>query len=296
MPRCLICDSAGVGVYHKDADGSLDTAKMGSSRTRLSPGTILRCRSCGFAFRKNRFDERQLAGLYREMDPTVYQMELCGRIRTASRHMRIVDREIRPDPGCELLDVGCASGLFLSRALDAGWRVTGIEPSKALFAQAVERVGSRGAVLPILLEEAGFAAGRFDVVTLWDVLEHVVDPMNFLRRCRNLLQTGGRLFLNVPDLDSIEARLLGRRWPLLLPEHLNYFNRSSLRLCAEKCGLHVIRFGRRRSHFSIRYVLYRLAQHRIPMARLASRAAGAALGRVLVPVSLGETYAVLRRS
>ena len=296
MPQCLVCSSANVGVYHKDADDNLDATKMGSSRTRLSPGTILRCRACGFAFRESRFNEQQLADLYRDMDPAVYQAELRGRIRTASRHLRIVSESLRPNGAGELLDVGCASGLFLSEALDAGWRVTGLEPSQALFTQAVERVGSCGTVLPVILEEADFGASRFDVITLWDVLEHVVDPMNFIRRCRDLLKPGGYVFLNVPDLDSFEARVLGRRWPLLLPEHLNYFNRPSLKLCAEKCGFQVIRFGRRRSHFSVQYVLYRLLQHRIPLARLVSSAARTAIGRVLVPVSLGETYAVLRRS
>jgi predicted SAM-dependent methyltransferase len=69
--------------------------------------------------------------------------------------------------------------------------------------------------------------GKFDAITAWDVLEHVPHPRAFLSACRSLLRPGGFLFLNVPDLDSWEGELLGRRWPLLLPEHLNYFNNSA---------------------------------------------------------------------
>jgi SAM-dependent methyltransferase len=293
MPHCPVCRACDVAIYQDDADERLDPSSIGSSRTRLSPGAILRCMRCGFAFRKSRFNEQQLADLYRTMDTGTYQAELPGRVRTASLHLRILKR-YSPNgnaPG-ELLDIGCASGVFLLKAIEGGWRVTGLEPSKVLCEEAAERVGGRGVVLPFTLEEADFGNQRFDAITLWDVLEHVVDPVSFMKRCRDLLKANGRLLLNVPDLDSIQARLLGRRWPLLLPEHLNYFNRASLRLCAERCGLRLIRFGRRRSSFSVRYILYRLGQHQIPLAGLLSSASKTRLGRILVPVSLGETYAV----
>lgn len=297
MPQCLVCSSTQVAVYLKDEDDALDTSKMGSSRTHLSPGTILRCKDCGFAFREQRFNEKQLADLYRKMDPKVYQAELRGRIRTARRHLRIVNENARLNghPG-QLLDVGCASGVFLENVMNSGWEAAGIEPSEILYKEAVERVGSRGMVLPLILEDADFGGRRFDAITLWDVLEHVVDPMNIMKRCYELLKPGGSLFLNVPDIDSLEARVLGRRWPLLLPEHMNYFNRPSLKLCGEKAGLELARFGRRRSYFSLQYVFYRLSQHQIPGTRVLSRAAQNTIGHLLVPVSLGETYAVFRRT
>jgi SAM-dependent methyltransferase len=297
MPGCLICSSTNISVYLDNADDTLDTSKIGSSRYFVSPGKILRCQECGFAFRHNRFDEEQLADLYRKMDPQLYKAEMRGRIRTAERHIRIVNENCRfsGEPR-RLLDVGCASGVFLLKALDAGWQVAGIEPSEILYKEAAERVAQRGTVLPQILENVDFGTQRFDAITLWDVLEHVVHPLNILQRCHNLLKPGGRIFLNVPDLDSLEARLLATRWPLLLPEHLNYFNRPSLSLCAKKSGLQLVRFGRRCSYFSVGYVLYRLSQHRIPGAKFLSRVADNPFGRLLVPVSLGETYAVFSRA
>lgn len=290
---CPICSGSDVGVYLDETDDVLDSSGVGSSRMTISPGTILRCNCCGFGFRKSRLSQEQLANLYQNMDPKVYQSELQGRSRTAERHLRIVEENA---DGGLILDIGCASGLFLAAAADAGWLVTGIEPSEVLRREAMERLGGCGTVLPLTLEEADLGDQQFDAITMWDVLEHVAEPMETMKRCRALLKSSGCLFLNVPDIDSIEAKILGKRWPLLLPEHLNYFNRPSLKLCGEKSGLQLLRFGRRRSFFSVQYVLYRLSQHRIPAAKLLLKSAQKIIGRMLIPVPLGETYAVFRRA
>jgi SAM-dependent methyltransferase len=224
------------------------------------------------------------------MDPMVYESELRGRNRTARKHLEIVERHVRPG---RILDVGCASGLFLRHALQSGWDVTGIEPSESLCAKARTNLGGQGEIQWATLEDACLMGG-FDAITLWDVLEHVPDPRSFLCVCRGLLRHGGYLFLNVPDLGSLEARILGRRWPLLLPEHLNYFNRNSLWLCGERAGLIRVLSGRRCAFFSAKYIAYRAAQHQIPGSKVLQKVAASFLGRALVPVSLGELFAVWR--
>jgi hypothetical protein len=103
-------------------------------------------------------------------------------------------------------------------------------------------------------------------------------------------------FVNVPDLDSIPARILGERWPLLFAEHLNYFNRPSLKQCGELGNLRLVEFGQRPASFSIEYVLYRLAQHNVWAASfMHKQIAGKFLGRLRAPIVLGETYALWRR-
>ena len=290
---CPVCKKTDLQVYLEGDAEALDASMIGSSRKTLSAGRILRCRKCEFGFRQSRFDERSLAELYRKMDPQVYEAELSGRSKTALRHLNIVRRYVREG---RILDVGCASGCFLSLAANEGFESTGVEPSDTLSCRAKAALGARGTVWACILEQAPVSAGSFDAITLWDVLEHVPDPLAMLQRCRTLLRPGGHMFLNVPDLDSIQARLLKNRWPLLLPEHLNYFNRPSLRLCGQKADLKLIRFGRRRAFFSMEYVFYRLSQHSIPGTRLLHRLAQSPVGRLLIPVSLGETYAVWQRT
>lgn len=287
---CPVCEATTTELYLDGEDQDLNASLIGSSREQTSPGRILRCCACGLGFRQVRSSPEELRNLYRQMDPRVYESELRGRNRTARKHLEIVERRVRPG---RILDVGCASGLFLRHALQSGWDVTGIEPSESLCAEARTNLGGQGEIQCATLEDARLVGG-FDAITLWDVLEHVSDPRSFLRVCRGLLRHGGYLFLNVPDLDSLEARILGRRWPLLLPEHLNYFNRDSLRLCGERAGLTRVLFGRRCAFFSVKYVAYRAAQHQIPGSAVLQKVAESFLGRVLIPVSLGESFAVWR--
>jgi SAM-dependent methyltransferase len=237
-----------------------------------------------------RSSPEQLRELYRHMDSKVYESELEGRNRAARRYLKIVRQYVRSG---RLLDVGCAAGLFLSHAFQGGWNITGLEPNEKLYEEAQRRLAGKGEVHCTTLEVASLGERAFDVITLWDVLEHVPEPRCFLQTCCRLLRRNGYLFINVPDLDSWQARVLGRRWPLFIPEHLNYFNRQSLRLCGERAALTPVRFGRRLAWFSLKYVAYRAAQHGIPGSNLLRKTAQTPMGRPLIPVSLGETFIVL---
>ncbi len=293
--QCPVCLSENVRLYLDDEDDALDPAIFGSSRVKITHGRILRCDDCEFGFRQVRSNTSEMAELYRRMDTGVYESETAGRTATAIRHLGILRRFAGAQPG-RLLDAGCASGSFLLAAREAGWSVAGVEPSEALFAKAVGTLGDDAELHCRILEQAGLAPESFDAITLWDVLEHVPDPAGFMRLCRELLKPGGKLFVNVPDLDSFEAQTLGKRWPLLLAEHLNYFNRESLRLCAEKAGLSWIHFGRRSVSFSVEYILFRLSQHRIPGTKLARRIAGGKIGKMQIPIYLGEILGVWSRA
>jgi len=288
---CIICGGEKLYTHLFGPAAKIEEGTMGSSRRSVAAGTVLRCRDCGFGFQQQRLSGEELSHLYPRMDTSVYQGELDGRRRTARRHFEIVSKYITKG---RVLDVGSASGLFLMEAANAGWEIFGVEPSEELCAVSRENLSGRGQIECATLENSTLRP-PFDVVTLWDVLEHVPDPVQFLKECRELVNRGGYLFLNVPDLDSREAKILGSRWPLLLPEHLNYFNRPSLLRCGESAGLKLIRFGRRKVWFSLRYIQSRLSQHRFTGTNLLRAVTDTRLGRTVIPVSLGETYAVWRR-
>jgi SAM-dependent methyltransferase len=291
---CPLCSGCDLEIFMNSKDGVLNADTLGSSRTEVTPGKILRCRTCGFVFSAFRPTDEELHTLYREMDPTVYERETPGRQRTAERHLKMVQQYLTSG---RLVDVGCASGSFLSVAADAGWMVTGVEPSEILANRAIKALTGRGEIYCSTLQRANLSSSSFDALTLWDVLEHVTHPVSFLTDCVRLLKPGGYLFLNLPDISSIQARFLRERWPLFLPEHLNYFDRNTLKFCAEKTGLEWVGFDRRPASFTLRYVLYRLAQHKIPTTTLGYKILqNNALGNLTVPVYLGETFGVWRRS
>src|SRR5262249_25125436 len=131
-----------------------------------------------------------------------------------------------------------------------------------------------GVIHNATLENSSLTAASFDVITMWDLLEHVPDPISFLREAASLLKAGGLLFAKVPNLDSMQARVFRSRWPLLLPEHLNYFNAGSLQVCGAKAGLRWVGSRQHSVAFSLGYILYRLQQHSLPGTVLAYNLCG----------------------
>jgi 2-polyprenyl-3-methyl-5-hydroxy-6-metoxy-1,4-benzoquinol methylase len=288
---CPVCGASTVKLHLDGAAHALDPAAFGSSRTELSFGRILRCCDCGFGFSESRPTEDQLRDLYCRMDVSAYERETRGRMRTARRHQKMLQRYYAGQPGT-ILDIGCASGRFLERCAATGWTVVGLEPSSNLSEEAMQLLGARARILPLTLQEADFAESTFDAVTMWDVLEHVPNPGEFLQRAVALLKPGGLLLANVPNLDSWQARVMRRRWPLFLPEHLNYFNRESLARCGTQSGARLIAQGSRPVSFSIGYILHRTAQHVPQLRPLAKLAARLAIADGVVPVWMGELYSI----
>jgi SAM-dependent methyltransferase len=291
---CPVCGKTSLKLFLNGQTLGLTLSSVGASRAIVSPGRILRCADCRFAFREERPTSEELSALYQQMDVGVYESQFRGREKSADRLLRIVER-YRSDG--ELLDVGCASGTFLKHAIMSGWTATGIEPSAELCHRAQEAVQKKARILCATLETAELKPNSFDVITSWDVLEHMQDPVGFMRGCASLLRDDGLLFTTVPNLDSLTARLLGSRWPMFLPEHLNYFNPKSLKLCGALAGLTCLHVGRRTVFYSTGYVLTRLSQHRIPGASLGNRMI-ALLGieQTSLPIHLGDVWCAWRKS
>jgi 2-polyprenyl-3-methyl-5-hydroxy-6-metoxy-1,4-benzoquinol methylase len=153
----------------------------------------------------------------------------------------------RRRPGGTLLDVGCGDGQFLAAARDAGWRVDGIEFSPEGASRAAARLGRPVAVGD--LARTRQLQGPFDVVTLWHIVEHLVDPRAMLEAARARLASGGLLVVAVPNLDNLPMRVayrLARRRALPLYEpgwrepHLSHFDPRTLRALLRGAGFEMI--------------------------------------------------------
>lgn len=193
-----------------------------------------------------------------------------------------------------LLDVGAATGFFLSRAREAGWEVAGIEISP----YAAETGRQRG--LDIRCGALGdrLFHRRFDVVTLFDVAEHLPDPHAAIRACRDLLVPGGLLVINTPDTSSFVARLLGRRWySFVPPEHLSYFNPRNIELLLRRHGFAVEEVGKTRKRFTLAFVFYMLFrwQRYGALRQFAEMVGRTKLGRLAVPLGVGDNFFVIAR-
>ena len=202
---------------------------------------LVRCRNCGLIYQNPQLTLDELLPHYPFEAYSRYDTETLddgaperGILRSCERIMRYQER-----PG-RLLDVGCATGAFLSAMRQRGWQVTGVElnPEAAQFAQSHRRLDVHTGTL----EEVGFEANSFDVVTMWDVFEHVLDPRKTLQEVVRILKPGGLLALSLPNPAGLEARLFGHAWAGWdRPRHLHLFTPSVLRRYLHDAGFGNIR-------------------------------------------------------
>jgi 2-polyprenyl-3-methyl-5-hydroxy-6-metoxy-1,4-benzoquinol methylase len=155
----------------------------------------------------------------------------------------IVNTLERVAHGRELLEVGCGTGDFLTFAHEHGFRVVGTEPST----EAAQRVSRLLDVHNMTLDKfvARYPAERFDVIVMINVLEHVPDAVRMLQECKQVLNSGGILCIRVPnDFSEIQAaaqeKLSVDPWWIAVPDHINYFNFTSLRQLLDRLGFETV--------------------------------------------------------
>ena len=132
-------------------------------------------------------------------------------------------------PRGKVLDVGCSTGGFLFQ-LEARWPGDYARLGTDVVGPALDYATERG--VPVLrgsFLEHDFGGGQFDALTMWAVVEHLVEPAKFLTKAAALLRPGGHCFVLVPNLKSLAMRLLGPRYRYVMVEHFNYFSAATLR-------------------------------------------------------------------
>ncbi len=145
-----------------------------------------------------------------------------------------------------LLDLGCSSGSFLEFMRSESWRLYGIEMSAESARTAEARSGARVFVGDIL--DATFSRESFDVITCFDVLEHLYEPRDVMARVSEWLKPGGIFYVLVPNVDSAEARVFGSYWHgLEMPRHVFHYSSASLKFLAESAGLEEVSLETRRN-------------------------------------------------
>ena len=235
----------------------------GTTRTLFQvDGTfIVECRDCGLVRQETRplaaaaiYDSEYYATDNPKGGYANYFLDSDVNRRTFRDRIRAIER--RSGRRGRLLDVGCALGDFLLEAKASGWDVEGVEIS----AFAAEQARARGLrVTTGRLEELALPAASFDVITLYDSVEHLVDPVATLAAVRRLLVPGGIVHLVTPNVGGLQARLLGRLWYHYKPgEHLFYFSHRTLRAVCEAAGLRWDGWQRSASYLTFTYCFNRM--------------------------------------
>lgn len=282
-------------------DGELDLA------WRKDGHDVVRCRSCGLLFRADLPSPHDLLTLY---GSSYFRSGECSEHgegyadylaeedlhRLNARHrLRLLEGLVLPGA---VLDVGCAAGFFLDEARRRGWTVSGSELSPEMVSWAGDQLGLHGIVQGAFSEQE-WERESFDIVTMWDYIEHTLDPAAELSRAVELLRPGGVLALSTGDAGSLFARLSGGHWHLLTPRHHNYFfTRKALLLTLEEAGLTTLLARSLSARYSMRYLVHKLRtlSDLQPLRGLERRLSESRLGATSVPVNLGDIVTVVARA
>lgn len=214
---------------------------------------LRRCAGCDLVFVANPPDEDRLAALYSL--EAGFHKELAADDPTftarAERHAADYLHQMEAiQPTGRLLDVGCATGVFMAAAQDAGWTAHGVE----LNADTAAIARARGLEVTVgTLDSLPDELRDFDAVTMWDVIEHVPDPVGLLRDSHDRLTAGGWLWLATPNVDGAFPRASLKvadrvgRWPHPEPPyHLSQFSERTIRHALGLAGFHDVMVHHRR--------------------------------------------------
>jgi SAM-dependent methyltransferase len=200
----------------------------------VQPEHLVRCLQCGLVFEWRLPADQELADLYGHY--SYNRLKPCLPATQAS--YRQVLQTLAPWRGQgRLLDLGCGQGDFLVEAAAAHWRPTGMEFSQAAIALCRQRglEVAQGASAATAL-----AGRRFDVVTAFEVLEHLRTPGDLLRDAASLLESGGLMYLTTPNFNALLRHLERDRFAMVsYPEHLCFFTPASLGRLAARHGFRV---------------------------------------------------------
>ena len=212
---------------------------------QISSRRMVRCLGCRFLYRNPRPTASDVRGAYAAARTILELEERVGR-RRSHEFRRFLDSF--PERPGRLLDVGCGYGFFLKMAEERGWEALGVDLDPNGIAYAKERL--RVDAVPGDLRDVHFPDGSFDLVTLWNVLDHDPDPLGFLSEIHRVLKEDGYVFIRTPNagwnylsfrLTNFLSRVgLGKVFDerpfATFIFHLTNFSRPTLRLVLERSG------------------------------------------------------------
>jgi len=248
--KCAICASSSYSILYPPNLGVLDEKTF--SARRVSNGChyrVVKCRKCGLVFSNPVLAFDEIKRLYADSKFT-YGSEVFDLKDTYTHYLeRYLSCAHKRE---SFLEIGCGNGFFLEVALDLGFKnVYGVEASREAVASAPSRV--RGMIRNEMFDPSTFTSVRFDVICFFQTIDHVLDPNQFLSGCYSLLSNGGIVLCICHNIESLLAKVLGERCPMIDVEHIYLFSKSTLRRIFEKNGFDVIDVFDVYNRFSLEY-------------------------------------------
>lgn len=258
-------------------------SKLEETTLILPEGALLRCPQCGQLISQCN-EDRYLQSM-QEFDSPAGTLPNSGsvdrRFHRNKKFLTKISASLKKAPeNIRLLDVGCSSGSFLGTAIQLNYKAEGVEPA----AQAASAAQARGLkVRNGLLHEVAYPDGEFDAITLFEVIEHLRDPLPLLKECHRILRPGGILLIGTGNAASWTASATRENWAYFSIAthggHISFFTPDSLKTLARTAGFSLQRLDTRSVRFREKtkstepgYTLLKIAAEIVnPLASLLDR-------------------------
>jgi SAM-dependent methyltransferase len=293
--RCAICGREGDAAERWAAtfDPEAFSARVFSAR-RLPDRVHYRmvtCNTCGLVRSDPVAGEELLAELYASSSFD-YGSEVASIQATYGRALGQLEE--RSPRRAALLEIGCGNGFFLQQARRQGWsEVRGVEPSADAVAKAPPELD--GAIVRDVMRAGLFAPESFDAVCMFQVLDHIPNPVEVLEECLAVLRPGGHVLALNHNVGAWSARLLGERSPIVDIEHTYLYSPATMRRLFTKAGFRDPRVHSVRNTYSVAYLAQLVPLPAGLKSRLLGTLRGSSAGRLRVTVPLGNLCLIARK-
>ena len=262
-----------------------------SSGDEILIDQLVYCKECGLKYLNPRLNEDLIIEAYSSGSDERFVSQVLAREHTFEKYLNYIEKFTSVKG--RILDVGTAGGSFLGMAKKHGWEVAGCEPNRWLAEWGSRHYGI--SIYPGTIFDMNLESNAFDVVTLWDVLEHTHDPKSVLLECNRVLKPGGWLVVNYPDIESLVARIMGRHWVFLLSVHLYYFSFKTINKMLNSTGFRVMKHHKHWQTLELGYIFLRMKPY-IPWAsQIGTRIVNSMyIQHIPIPYWMGQTMALAR--
>jgi len=268
---------------------------------RIESWSIVKCNQCDFVYVNPRLEKKELLKIYAEnyFDNTevgYFHYKENKELRKKNFQKWIDDsiNFLGPGENFNALDIGCAAGYCLEIFKTKGWKPYGIELNTEYAGQSQQN-GYKVYNIPFLdiqFEE------KYTIITLFDVAEHLTDLQAHFIKLHSILDSNGIIVLITPDYNSLQRKLLGKKWFQFKPiEHINYFSLTTFKRLTDSTGFEIIASKKAGQYSNVEFLVNRLRKYKfgffIPLFNFSAKLFG--LKNSDLYIDTASLYLVLKK-
>lgn len=289
--NCPICNSNNYTVKYLPTSNIIDPKLLYGASSGI-PGTqrLVVCDKCSLIYENPRYPEKIILKGYEDSDEHGHDSQFKVRVSSFLKAL-VRNKNFMPPIGAKILDIGTAGGAFLDAAENYGYEAWGMEPSSFL----VDKGKKRGLKIEQgTIDSHNFKQKSFDMICLWDVLEHLANPRQSLLQIKKLLKDDGVLLINYPDISTLQAKLFRQKFWWIISVHLTHFTPTTISKICELTGFEVTRFNPYWQTLEFGYLAKMAVHYKVPFAKLGERLLPDFIKNIPIPYYASQTTAIAR--